>query len=71
MPRHCTGVGKRSQYPGDGLDVTVGVAAQSAPRRGVQIGGLDDNEAKPVCRDELASGTQPSSGQAVTPGRGR
>jgi len=55
MPRHCPAVGNPSQYPGHGLDVTVGAAAQSAPWRRVQIGGLDDHETQAVGRDELVA----------------
>jgi hypothetical protein len=55
LPRHCPAVGNPSQYPGDGLDVTVGVATQSAPWRRVQIGRLDDHETKSAGWDELVA----------------
>lgn len=55
MLRQCPGVGNQSQFLGDGGDVMVSVATQSAPGCGVQIGGLDDNEMKPVGRDELVA----------------
>jgi hypothetical protein len=55
MPRKCPGVGNQSKQQRDGLDVGVGVAAQSAPGRRVQVGGLDDDEMEAVGRNELVA----------------